>query len=258
MAVSGGAPIELCETPYGPGLSWGQGEIFFVGSNGGGILSVPEDGGAPRQVSTLDEGREETSHRWPHVLPGGRHLLLTIKTARIATFDDALIGLLSLETGEVEVLLTGGTQPQYSATGHINYGRESQLFAVPFDLESRAIRGTPSMVLDQVYTDLGTGSVQFALNAQGGLAYIPVRQKTRGLELTWLHLTGFSERIDFSAETYYAPSISPDGKKLAGRVIAANDKIHVFDLERQILTRLTNTPGNDDIPVVSPDGSQIA
>jgi serine/threonine-protein kinase len=258
VAVSGGAPIELCETPDGPGLSWGQGEIFFVGSNGGGIWSVPEEGGEPRQVSTLDQGREETSHRWPHVLPGGRHLLLTIKTARIATFDDALIGLLSLDTGEVEVLLTGGTQPQYSTTGHIIYGRESQLFAVPFDLKSLAIEGTPSMVLDQVYTDIGTGSVQFALNAQGGLAYIPVRQKTRGLELSWLHLTGFSERLDFSAETYYAPAISPDGKKLAGRVIAANDKIHIFDLERQTLTRLTNTPGNDDVPIWSPDGSLIA
>jgi len=258
VAVSGGAPVELCETARGPGLAWGQDEIYFTRGNGGGLWAVSSEGGEPRQISTLDDEREETSHRWPHVLPDGRHLLFTIKTARIATFDDALIGLLSLDTGEIRVLITGGTQPQYAETGHIIYGRGSQLFAVAFDPENLKVEGTPSLVLDQVYTIDVNGSAQYALSAGGNLAYLPVEGDITDYEMQWLYRSGRSSRLEISEAAFYEPSISPDGQKVAGMISAANDKIHVFDLERQTMTRLTNTPGNDGKPVWSPDGALMA
>ncbi len=258
VAVSGGAPIEICATAGGPGLAWGQDEIFFVQGNGGGLWSVSADGGTPKQISPLDDEREETSHRWPHVLPDGRHLLFTIKTARIATFDDALIGLLSLDSGEIRILVTGGTQPQYSATGHIIYGRESQLFAVAFDPESLTVKGTPSLVLDQVYTIDVNGSAQYALSAGGDLAYLPVEGDITDYEMLWLHLSGRTSRVEISEDAFYNPSISSDGQRLAGMLSAANDKIHIYDLQRQIMTRLTSTPGNDGMPQWSPDGSLVA
>ena len=40
-------------------------------------------------------------------------------------------------------------------------------------------------------------------------------------------------------------------------ISAANDKVHIYDLERQTMTRLTNTPGNDGNPKWSPDGSLV-
>ena len=54
--------------------------------------------------------------------------------------------------------------PQYLETGHILYGREAQLFAVPFDLKSLTVTGTPTKVLDQVDTVDVNGCAQFTVS----------------------------------------------------------------------------------------------
>jgi serine/threonine-protein kinase len=258
VAISGGAPVELCDTPQGPGLAWGQDEIIFARGNGGGLWSVPAGGGEPRQISTLDDSREETSHRWPHVLPDGRHLLFSIKTDRISTFDDAQIGLLELDTGEIRVLLTGGMQPQYSRTGHLVYGRDSQLFAVPFDLKTLTVAGTPSPVLDGVVTIGINGATQSTLGADGSLAYLAAEGDLNDYELVWLNLSGGTTPLPISRTDLFQLSLAPDGQRVAGLIPEANDKIHYYDIQRQTMTRLTNTPGNDGAPVWSPDGSLVA
>jgi Tol biopolymer transport system component/predicted Ser/Thr protein kinase len=257
VALSGGAPVEICDTADGPGLAWGSNEIFFSRANGGGLWSVPAAGGQPHSVSILNDEREETSHRWPHVLPGGRHLLITIKTARITTFDDASIGLLSLDTGEVQVLVQGGMYPQYLATGHIVYGRDAQLFAVPFDLKSLEVKGTPIRVLEEVDTVAVNGCAQYALSTDGHLAYLSAGEDQAELELVWLNVSGKISRLDIGNPYSLQLSFRPDGEQLAALIPAANDKIFVYDFQRQIMTRLTNTPGNDAVPIWSPDGTQI-
>ncbi len=257
MALSGGAPIELCTTGAGPGLVWGEGEIFFSRTNGGGLWSVSEEGGQPRSVSTLNDEREETSHRWPHVLPGGRHLLFTIKTARISSFDDALIGLLSLDSGEIKVLVQGGMYPRYLTTGHIVYGRDSQLFAVPFDIGSMTVQGTPTRVLENIDTVDVNGCAQYSLSRDGSLAYLTAGENQADLELTWMHASGRVSRLDIGTSYTMQISFRPGGDQMATMVPAANDKIYVYDFQRKIMNRLTNTPGNDALPIWSPDGSQI-
>ena len=257
VALSGGAPIALCDTEDGPGLAWGQGEIYFSRTNGGGLWSVPDTGGQPRAVSTLNDERDETSHRWPHVLPGGRHLLITIKTARIASFDDALIALLSLDSGEVQVLVQGGMCPRYETTGHIVYGRDAQLFAVPFDLASLTVTGTPTRVLEGVDTVDVNGCAQYALSAGGDLAYLTAGEDQAELDLVWLETSGKISRLDIEHPYSFEVALSPDGRQMASLVPAANDKIFIYDFPRRTMTRLTNTPGNDGSPVWSPDGTRI-
>ena len=257
VALSGGAPMEICDIQDGPGLTWGNDQIFFSHGNGGGLWSVPVAGGQPRPVSTLNDDREETSHRWPHVLPDGRHLLITIKTARITSFDDALIGLLSLDTGEVEVLIQGGSSAQYLSTGHIIYGRDEQILAVPFDLASLTVQGTPVSVLENVDTVDVNGCAQYSLSANGDLAYLSAGEDQAELELVWMNISGKASRLDIGNPYSFEHVFRHDGQKLAAMIPAANDKIYVYDFQRQIMTRLTNTPGNDTQPIWSPDGTQI-
>jgi serine/threonine-protein kinase len=256
IAVSGGAPVEICQTPGGPGLVWGDGELYFSRTNGGGLWAVAEDGGEPRVISTLDHARDETSHRWPQLLPDGKHLLLTIKTGHIDTFDDASIGLLSLDTGKITVLFQGGSEARY-VPGHLVYGRGTQLFALPFDLKTLSTQGTPTPVLDGVHLSDITGSGSFAVSPAGHLAYVPNVPDFWDFDLTWLSRSGETESVGMEPGRALQPSFSPDGTRFAAAMVAANDKIWVYDLQRKTTARLPSTPGNDRDPVWSADGTQI-
>ena len=258
IAVSGGAPVALCETSEGPGLAWGNGEIYFPRGAGGGLWAVSENGGELRPISQLDNAREETSHRWPQVLPDGRHLLVNIKTARTPNFDDAQIGVLSLDTGAIKIILEGGMYPHYLPEGYLVYGRADQLLAAPFDLAQLAVTGTPVPVLDDLYTMRPNGAVQAAFGPHGELAYLPVDGALNDFTYVWLHTSGRVAELPAGLSGLYNVTLSPDGTRVAGKTAAANDKIHIFDLARGIRSRLTGTPGNDDFPCWSPDGRLLA
>ena len=73
------------------------------------------DGAEPRAA-----GR---THRLAEVLPGGKAVLFVIGTTMIESFDEASIAVLSLVTGEYRVVLSGGTNPHYSRSGHLVFTR---------------------------------------------------------------------------------------------------------------------------------------
>ena len=78
VPIAGGKPIVLCEAPAGRGGSWGRDNvILFTPSTTVGVQRVSSAGGSPAVVTTLDPATGETSHRWPHFLPDGRHFLYT-------------------------------------------------------------------------------------------------------------------------------------------------------------------------------------
>ena len=262
VAVSGGAPIQVCtvsgEADGMRGLAWGEGELFFPGGMGGGLQAVPEDGGEVRVVSTLDPGRGEVSHRWPDLLPDGRHLLVTIKTAQTASFDDGLIGVISLETGQVRILLEGGSYARYSPTGHILYARGSTLFAVAFDPDALAIEGTPFEVVDDLAFDSATGGAQFSVSDEGTLAYLPAFTDSWRFRLAWLVRSGAVEPLDLEQPDVSDGVVSPAGDRIAATVLGANDATWIYNLADNTSVRLTFTAGNDQVPIWSPDGTRIA
>lgn len=262
VAVSGGAPIQVCtvsgEAGTMRGLAWGEGEIFFPAGMGGGLQAVPQAGGEARVVSSLDPKREDVSHRWPDLLPDGRHLLVTIKTAQTASFDDGLIGVVSLETGQVQVLLKGGSFARYSPTGHILYARGSTLFAVAFDPDVLAIEGTPFEVLDDLAFDSATGGAQFSVSDEGTLAYIPAFTDSWRFRLGWLDRSGAVVPLDLEQTDVSGGVVSPSGDRIAATVLGANDATWIYDLVDNTSVRLTFTPGNDQVPIWSPDGTHVA
>src|SRR5262249_10682376 len=54
--------------------------------------------------------------------------------------------------------------------------------------------------------------------------------------------------------------LSPDGKRVAfsEAVGSANEDLWIYDLDRDVRTRLTTNSENDHWPIWSPDGSQLA
>src|SRR5215472_17441992 len=73
--ASGGAPMTLCDAPNPRGGAWSsKGVLLFTPNIRSALYQVPEAGGTPTPVTTLDSAKHST-HRWPQFLPDGDHFL---------------------------------------------------------------------------------------------------------------------------------------------------------------------------------------
>jgi serine/threonine-protein kinase len=170
VSIHGGPPVVLSEGfGFLQGASWGANDSIIFGTVRDGLFRVSAAGGEePEQLTNLEEG--ELGHRWPEILPGGRTVLFTVdKGQGEANLE---IAALNLETGERKLLIPGGSNPHYAATGHIVYGAEGTLRAVPFDLDAVEVKGDPVPVLEGVVTET-RGSAHFSLAKDGTLVYVP-------------------------------------------------------------------------------------
>ena len=133
-SVAGGPPVEICRGLNGKGASWGPDDtIVFAPNAFGGLWRVSALGGTPTRLTTLDKKRLERTHRLPEILPNGKAALFTIGTMTMDSYDDAIIEVVSLETGRRQRVLEHGTNAHYISTGHLVFARKGALFAVPFD-----------------------------------------------------------------------------------------------------------------------------
>ena len=211
----------------------------------------------PQPVTTLDAARAEAGHTCPQLLPGGQALLFTTRSENVGSFDDAQIEVQRLPTGERKTLLVGGDCARYVPTGHLVYPRAGALLAVPFDLGRLAVHGTPTTVVEGVLTDPIVGAMHFAVSEGGTLAYVaggswnPERSLMRARRDGTM--TPLLERRNFADVT-----LSPDGRRVALRLTAANDDLWIYEIARGALTRLTAEGGDQQMPVWTPDGQRVA
>ena len=132
------------------GASWGtDGSIVFADGAGGRLWRVAAAGGEPEQLTTPDLAQEEAGHYWPEILPGGETVLFTILSNSV---DGSQIAALSLDTGEQQILIRGGSYPRYSHSGHLLYGAAGSLWAVRFDPNRLETSGDPVPVQGGVWT----------------------------------------------------------------------------------------------------------
>ncbi|HSP14120.1 MAG TPA: protein kinase [Thermoanaerobaculia bacterium] len=261
VKISGGAPQSLFSgislQGEGRGASWApDGAIYFSPHSATGLWKVPATGGRAVQLTQPDAAAGENSHRWPEALPDGKHLLFTIRTDQIASFDDAKIAVLSLSTGRWKIVLDGGSAARY-VSGHLLFGRAGGLYAVPFDLKSLTITGSPKRIVEDVAMYREGGAVHYAVSSNGDLAYLPGGIIGGRAALVAVDRGGRTRPVANLNFAIDRTSISPDGRKLAISVLSANNDIWLYDLEHGSMTRLTFEPGDEVFPVWTPDGSRI-
>lgn len=217
------------------------------------LMGVSAEGGTPRALTRL--GTSELNHRWPQLLPGGRAVLLTAELAG-KPFDDALIVAQDLETGERNVVVEAGSHGRYVSTGHIVYGRGNALHAVPFDLKRRRATGPSQVVLEGVRVDTPTGCFQFDVSVSGTLVYLPRGGRTAERALVWVDRFGNAAPVTEAGGLYNIARLSPDGRRIAAEVAAAENDIWMIDLATGSHTRLTFESENN-LPLWMPDGRSI-
>ncbi len=272
VSLSGGVSQTLAFVPpVTRGASWGPDDtIIFAGEPDTGLSRIsavrntlPPDAFSDvsaislmgQILTTPDSTEGEFSHRWPQFLPGGKAVLFTIDTG--GSFDEARIGVLSLETGKTKVLLEGGTGARYLPTGHIVFSRAGALLAVPFDLERLERTGDPVTVVEGILMEPG-GAAHFTFSDDGSLAYVPGGVLVPNRKLIWVNRQGEVEPLPAEAREYMSPSLSPDGRQVAVTIReGSNYDIWISDVARGSLTRLTSHPREDLSPIWTPDGARV-
>jgi serine/threonine-protein kinase len=259
IRLDGGIPVTLSEEPRGMdfrGFDWGEDGRIYFGGGTSGIESIPEAGGPVETLTEINLGRLEKTHRFPDVLPGGRGLLFTLATADISSYDEASVALLDLSTGEHRILFDGGTDPSYVASGHIAYGRNGTLEAVPFDLDSLEVTGPPFPIAEDVVTSHGWGSAHYAVSDTGTLVYVPGGPDLFHLQVQWLYRDGRVEAVPLPPRPYGSADFSPDGQRLALSILGANASVWIYDIERQTMPRLTSAWDNTT-PIWMHNGTHV-
>ena len=222
----------------------------------GSIFRVPASGGEPEvliEVNATDQERAQS----PELLPGSDAVLFALGRGGV-NWDEAQIVAQSLETGERKVLVEGGADARYVATGHLVYALGESLFAVPFHPSRLEVTGGPVPVLEGVRRAVpGTGAAQFTLSRSGSLAYLPsdvAREDPR--TLVWVDRQRVVEPVTTARREYRSPRLSHGGDRLAvtiGPLFGAD--VWVLDLRRDTLTRLTFNGG--ETPIWTPDDQRV-
>ncbi len=240
------------------GLDWGVGDtLVYAQGASGGIWAVSAAGGDDRQVSFPDMESGEVSHRWPQILPGGTHALITVKQQDIRSFDDASLQVVSLETGEAREILQGGTCGRYVDSGHVIYGRDGNLYALPFDLDSLQPSGTPFLAVQGVLTSPPNGMAQFDVSRAGHLAFVEGGSFSTDARYVMMDREGNRSPLPLPPDNYQVGIIAPDATRLVVPIATANDRLWIYDFRLETLTPLTEGIANDISPVWTPDGSSI-
>jgi len=220
---------------------------------------VSADGGIAENIIKLKAGQVARS---PQLLPDGHTVLFTVATT--ANWEDGKIVIQSLDRGDIQTVVTNGTDGLYIPTGHIAYAVGETLLAIVFDAKSLKVTGGPVSLVEGVAGTTITqgnspsGVSHFAVSDQGTLTYIPYKAVIQQRSLVWVDRNGREEPLNAPPRAYQYPRISPDGTRLALDIRDQETDIWVWDFARETLTRLTFGPSRDIIPVWSPDSRRIA
>jgi serine/threonine protein kinase len=254
--AGGGPAQDIADVGNARGGAWNQnGTILFTPGTTQPIMQVSA-GGAAEPVSKLDSERNENSHRWPSFLPDGRHFLYWARSSKGPHEDLIYIG--ELGSAKAKVLMHSDSMAVY-ASGYLLFLRDQALMAQPFNLKRLELSGDPVLVAQQVGFNGATAHPLFTVSQTGILVYQSGNMQS-GWNLLWLGRDGKPVSSFPQSDRYLAPTLSPDGKRMAVGIFTGSQGIGdlwIFDLARGTGTRVTFGPANNGTPVWSPDGKTI-
>ena len=252
VAVSGGAPVTLCNAVSARQGVWLKDDSIFFGNNQNVTLErISARGGSPAVV--------KNTHGDVTVLPDGQHALVTRYPGRASVSRDySDVALVSLETGASKVLLRSGYDARYVEPGYLVFGRAGSLFAIRFDPILGQTSGEPALIASGVSMESILNEVHATTSDMGVMAYVPGGDRSMG-RLAWVDHQGRAEFLPTPTRLYNTVSLSPDGRKLAAHVADFPGYVWVYDIARGEGRRLTTDEREPSgWPIWAPDGRSIA
>jgi hypothetical protein len=259
VPIEGGPPAVIARGVAAPDkCAWGvDGNIYASFARADGRPSIgrrrPEASAAWEEFTVLDTAGGEYYHTLPEPLPGGRGVLFHLRYVD----GRQMIAVAESPGGRVRTLMDGVRA--VFAQGRMVYSTvDGRLWSVPFDERSLQITGTPSLVAEGIPQTI-VGPIGFSLSASGTLAYAsddPLERR----ELAWRGRDGSVTPLDREwTGSFYAPVISPDGRRIAvGMGSAAKSDIWVRDISQGPAVRLTVGTATHHSPAWSADGRSVS
>lgn len=175
LPATGGTPVTLSGEVGTSQPSWGDdGAIVF--STRRGLMRISDQGGAAQVLTTVDPGKGETAHVFPHLLPGSREVLFTVRTG--IRNEDTRVAVLDLRSGSWRTIRENAFDARYVPTGHLLYLHGGSLIAAPFDLKRMEVTGGEAPVVDGLPQD--SFESRYSVSSTGVLAYLSGDVATEG------------------------------------------------------------------------------
>jgi len=251
---------EVATTDTVRGASWSADATIVYGVLGGGLWRVAASGGQPQRLTEPDRSKNEVDHRWPTVLPGGRHVLFTVQHAS-GRQERCAIAVLSLDTLRITRDVERGVYARYLRSGHLVFGRYGTLLAVPFDLKAVKVTGSAAPVVSDVLFNYAMNNFGFDVAADGTLVYANWRAEPASNALVWVTREGGDLEPalpDRRAYDSFNFALSPDGQRVAVTIEADTyNSIWICDLRDRRCQRV-NVQADGYSPIWSPTGDRLA
>jgi Tol biopolymer transport system component/tRNA A-37 threonylcarbamoyl transferase component Bud32 len=256
LELASGTLRTLADAPLPRGGGWGKGVIVYQPRSLGPLWSVPEQGGDPVVVTSVDTINGEGGHRFPSFLPDGRHFVFM---ALGRGFEHIDVGAIGEHT--VKLLLSeknGRFGAVYSPPGWLLLVRDGAVRAQRFD-PGRLVLSGPAIEVPGVraFQALAAGAPVVSVSANGVLvqrAAADMPQRLAVIDRAG-HVTS---ELQAPEGTYRMGSLSPDGRRAVfehGSFEATNET-WLADLDRGTMQPLTE--GGGAAPTFSPDGQTLA
>jgi eukaryotic-like serine/threonine-protein kinase len=262
---AGGGPAQTLADASGDprGGTWTpDGTIIFGPDTLSPLMRVSASGGSSSELTKLDAELGQTSHRWPSMLPDGRHFLYFGRGAR--ELEKQGIYAASLDSPqETKFIVATPVAASYTEAygkGFLLFVREGTLMAQKFDAQALELSGEPVPFVEDLLSfpgEVGPTAYSAFSAAAGHLIYRTGDQQTT--RLTWYDRSGKLLETVSEPSGYHEPTLSKDNTKvLFGRSEGpAPQDIFIQDLTRGSTTRLTFDAGVDSTSVFSPDEASV-
>lgn len=254
--LEGGSPQIICDAPFARGGMWTpDGSIVFSPNTQMPLMRVSVNGGTPTAVTQIDTNLH-TSHRWPFMLPDGKHFLYLAIHHDAAKSANNTIYYASLDGKENRPIFRSQTNAVY-ANGYVLFARSDQLMAQPFDGAKGSLSGEARILARGVMNDITTWHMDASAAENGLMVY--GSGGNADLQLVWVDRAG--KTISTIADKFtnlMGARVSPQGDRVALQIDVGVNDIWALDLARGVKTRLTFGPVANTEPIWSPDGKWIA
>ena len=253
VPIEGGTPVSVAAVANGRWATWtSSGDIVLTRASDPRIYRVPASGGTLEDFVPPVDGATEAGH--PTVLSGNGVLVHSILAS--GNEADGLLSAImvrSLATATEKRLDLVGSNPHYAPTGHLLYGQQGTLSALPFDWNRLEPMGDPFVVAEGLQSF--RNEMEYSVSEEGTLLYAPEGATAR---MVWVDRQGRAELATEIRDLFRDPRLSPNGSRIAVSTHPSgrSHDVWIYDVVRGTRTRLTSR-SHSTLPVWTPDGTRI-